>query len=81
MGAPQPVAHKIIYEQPVNERTRVFLRLEFLFRQAGHHLGCNTEWDSRATLDCVLEIVEIFSNTNLKSFFLKKGASFSVRLS
>jgi len=71
-NATLPEAHKIIYEQPVNERTRIFLRLEYLFRQAGHHLGCNTEWDSRATLNCVLEIVEIFGNTNLKSEVIKE---------
>lgn len=69
---PQPAPARIIYEQPVNERTRVFLRLEYLFRQAGHHLTCHTAWDSRATLNCILEIVEIFGNTNLKSEVIKE---------
>jgi cell division protein ZapD len=62
----------IFYEQPLNERTRTFLRLEFLFRQAAHHLGCETDWDSRATLSCILEIVDIFANTNLKSEVIKE---------
>lgn len=62
----------ICYEQPLNERTRTFLRLEFLFRQAAHHLGCETDWDSRATLNCILEIVDIFANTNLKSEVIKE---------
>jgi cell division protein ZapD len=68
----RPAPDSIFYEQPLNERTRTFLRLEFLFRQAAHHLGCATEWDSRATLNCILEIVDIFSNTNLKSEVIKE---------
>jgi cell division protein ZapD len=62
----------IFYEQPLNERTRTFLRLEFLFRQAAHHLNCESPWDSRATLNCILEIVDIFANTNLKSEVIKE---------
>ncbi len=62
----------IFYEQPLNERTRTFLRLEFLFRQAGHHLKGDSEWDSRATMQCILEIVDIFGNTNLKSEVIKE---------
>ncbi|NIR61926.1 MAG: cell division protein ZapD, partial [Gammaproteobacteria bacterium] len=29
---------RVVYEQPLSERVRVLLRLEFLFEQAGHHL-------------------------------------------
>ena len=68
----QSVPKKILYEQPLNERIRTFLRLEYLFKQAGHHLKCDSEWDSRATLACILEILAIFGNTNLKSEVLKE---------
>lgn len=70
--SPGPAAGNIFYEQPLNERTRTFLRLEYLFRQAGHHLEGDTEWDSRATMNCILEIVDIFGNTNLKSEVIKE---------
>ncbi len=70
--SPQSVSNTICYEQPLNERTRTFLRLEYLFRQAGHHLDSDTEWDSRATMNCILEIVDIFGNTNLKSEVIKE---------
>jgi len=66
------VPQRILYEHPLNERTRVFLRLEYLFKQAAHHVKHGTEWDSRATLDCILEILSIFGNTNLKSEVLKE---------
>ncbi|MEO6696795.1 MAG: cell division protein ZapD, partial [Gammaproteobacteria bacterium] len=32
------MAEKITYEQPLNERIRTFLRLEFLFQQIQHTL-------------------------------------------
>jgi cell division protein ZapD len=66
------VATRILYEHPLNERVRTFLRLEYLFKQAAHHIGHSTEWDSRATLNCILEILSIFGNTNLKSEVLKE---------
>jgi cell division protein ZapD len=68
----RPEPGTICYEQPLNERIRTFLRLEYLFRQAGHHLDGDTEWDSRATMNCILEIVDIFGNTNLKSEVIKE---------
>jgi cell division protein ZapD len=70
--SPLPVPDKILYEQPLNERIRTFLRLEYLFRQAAYHLSRDTEWDSRATLTCILDILGIFGNTNLKSEVLKE---------
>ena len=68
----QTVHEKVLYEQPLNERTRTFLRLEYLFKQASYHLPRESEWDSRATLTCILEILDIFGNTNLKSETLKE---------
>jgi len=70
--SPQPAPEKILYEHPLNERVRTFLRLEYLFKQAAHHLNCETEWDSRATLTCILDILAIFGSSNLKSEVLKE---------
>lgn len=78
--SPQPVPNKILYEQPLNERIRTFLRLEYLFKQAGYHLKGDSEWDSRATLTCILEILAIFGNTNLKSEVLKELERHSTNL-
>ena len=72
-GKPLKTApEKVLYEQPLNERIRTFLRLEYLFKQASYHLPRESEWDSRATLTCILEILDIFGNTNLKSETLKE---------
>ena len=66
------MAREILYEHPLNERVRTFLRLESLFTQAAHHAKRSSEWDSRATLSCILEILSIFGNANLKSEVLKE---------
>ncbi|VAW71488.1 Cell division protein ZapD [hydrothermal vent metagenome] len=61
----------IIYEQPLNERIRTFLRLEFLFSQAAQHLHDDSEWGSRNALNSLLDILSIFSRTELKTEVLK----------
>ncbi|MEE9493313.1 MAG: cell division protein ZapD [Gammaproteobacteria bacterium] len=63
---------KIVYEQPLNEITRTFLRLEFLFSQAAHHLRGQHSWDSRSTLNSLLEIISIFERSDLKKEVLKE---------
>lgn len=68
----RPDQNIVLYEYPLNERIRTFMRLEYLFKQAGHHLKGRSVWDSRATLNCILEIIDIFGNTNLKSEVLKE---------
>ena len=68
----RPDKRQVLYEYPLNERIRTFMRLEYLFKQAAHHLNGRSAWDSRATLNCILEIIDIFGNTNLKSEVLKE---------
>lgn len=63
---------KIIYEQPLNERTRAFLRLEFLFSQAAHFLRGANQWESRSALGSLLEILAIFERSDLKTETLKE---------
>lgn len=70
--AAHPVTDKIIYEQPLNERIRSFLRLELLFAQASHHLHGTSQWDSRGTLNSLLDILSIFGRTDLKTEVLKE---------
>jgi len=66
------VKQNIIYEQPLNERIRTFLRLEFLFAEAAHHLRGKSHWDSRSTLTALLDIMAIFGRTDLKTEALKE---------
>lgn len=66
------VDHKVIYEQPLNERIRSFLRLEFLFQQVRHQLGGTSPWDSRAAMNTLLDILSIFGRSDLKTEVMKE---------
>ncbi len=62
----------VIYEQPVTERIRAFMRLEHLFSQAAYTLRGYSVWDSRATITSLLNILEILSRGELKSELIKE---------
>ena len=47
----------IAYEQPLNERMRNFLRLDFLYQQAVHHHTKSDPWSTRAAVSGLLEIL------------------------
>lgn len=64
--------HKIIYEQPLNERMRSFLRLEYLFRQVDFSLNGTSVWDSRAALEGIIEIHNLVGRSDLKTEILKE---------
>ncbi len=61
-----------IYEFPLNERIRVFIRLEQLFLQLNHFLNGSTVYDKRAAISVLLDILTIFSRSDIKSELLKE---------
>ena len=62
----------IIYEQPLNERIRNFIRLEHLFQQAFYTLRGYSIWDSRATISSLIDILDILSRSDIKTELLKE---------
>lgn len=62
----------VIYEQPLTERIRNFMRLEHLFNQAAYTLRGYSIWDSRATISSLIDILEILSRGELKSELIKE---------
>ena len=62
----------ITYEFPLNERIRVFIRLEQLFQQFLHFSAGATASDKRAALSALLDIIMIFQRNDLKSEVLKE---------
>lgn len=62
----------ITYEFPLNERIRVFIRLEQLFQQFSHFSQGNTVSDKRAAIIVLLDIMSIFRRNDLKSEILKE---------
>lgn len=60
------------YEFPLNERIRVFMRLEQLFQQLSHFMAGDSVFDKRAAVDTLLDILVIFSRSDLKSELIKE---------
>ena len=62
----------IIYEQPLSERIRTFLRLEFLFRRARYLLGQESPWASRLTFEVIIDVMAVLSRADLKKEVIKE---------
>ena len=62
-----PQAAQAHYEQPVSERMRTFMRLEFLYRQMLYNSDLETNLATRATIDGLLEIMAILSRGDVRS--------------
>jgi cell division protein ZapD len=62
----------IVYEQPLNERVRAMLRLEYLFERAAYRIDGSTVWDSRATLDALMDILALLTRSDLRQEIIKE---------
>jgi len=68
----EPEAAPVVYEQPLNERMRTFLRLEFLYIQATYHSESPSPWSSRAAVSSLLEILAITARGDSRGDVLKE---------
>ncbi|MCX4190772.1 cell division protein ZapD [Methylophaga sp. OBS3] len=62
----------ITYEQPLNERIRTFLRLEFLFARVDKAMQFDDELSHRDAIDAMLDILSVFERNDLKAEVLKE---------
>jgi cell division protein ZapD len=62
----------VLYEQPLNERMRTFLRLEFLYTQLNYHTAQQSAWSSRGAVSSLLDIVAILSRGDVRGDVLKE---------
>ena len=70
----EPVAEPamLVFEQPLNERMRTFLRLDFLYNQALHHNEMASPWGSRAAMSSLIDILAITTRSDVRSDVLKE---------
>jgi cell division protein ZapD len=61
-----------VYEQPLNERMRTFLRLDFLYHQTLFHEEHEDSWSTRAAMSSLLEILAITARGDIRSEVLKE---------
>jgi cell division protein ZapD len=62
----------LIFEQPLNERMRTFLRLDFLYNQALYHNETPSLWGSRAAMASLLDVLAITTRSDTRSDVLKE---------
>jgi cell division protein ZapD len=72
--APTPgqAAAPLIFEQPLNERMRTFLRLDYLYNQALYHNEKASQWGSRAAVGSLIDILAITTRSDVRSEVLKE---------
>lgn len=61
-----------VYEQPLNEKVRTFLRLEKLFQAYSFHLKHGSDWNNRIAIDCILQLLAFTTRTDVKLEVLKE---------
>ncbi len=62
-----PVRGQNFYEQPLIERMRTFMRLEFLYQQLLYNGESESDWASRATIATLLDIMAILSRGDVRN--------------
>jgi len=55
-----------IFEQPLNERFRLMLRIEQLFARMDHHLAGEDPWDTHAALQALMELLQMVARGDSK---------------
>ncbi len=69
---PGAEAAMLVFEQPLNERMRTFLRLDFLYNQALHHNEMGSPWGSRAAMASLIDILAMTTRGDVRSDVLKE---------
>jgi len=65
-------SESLIFEQPLNERMRTFLRLDFLYNQALYHNEMASQCGSRAAMSSLIDILAITTRGDTRSDVLKE---------
>jgi cell division protein ZapD len=68
----ETVTDTLVFEQPLNERMRTFLRLDFLYNQALHHNERASPWGSRAAVSSLIDILALATRGDVRSDVLKE---------
>lgn len=73
ISPPEPApGAPVVYEQPLGERMRTFLRLEYLYQQLLFQMERHSPWATRAAMASMLDIVAILSRGDLRKDVIKE---------
>ncbi len=66
------MSDQLIFEQPLNEHIRTFLRLEHLFNQFHQHLEHTSAWDTHSAVKALLDITSMLGRGDIKRETIKE---------
>ena len=64
----------IVFEQPLTERVRAFLRIEFLFDEYTRHRADSSSFGTRASMRSFLDILAVIGRSDLRTDLMKDFA-------
>lgn len=70
-GSP-PLASQILFEHPLNERIRTFLRLEHLFEKLEHFMPQYDSWATRVAVESLIDLTTVTARADLKTEIAKE---------
>ena len=68
----EPASSRVVYEQPLGERIRSFLRLEYLFERANFELSGDSLWATRTTMEILIDIMALMGRSDVKKEIIKE---------
>lgn len=74
------MSNQTIYEQPLNERVRTLLRLEYLFNQFDYFFQLPDPFASRSAIDSLQGIIQILCRPELKNELSKELDRYGAKL-
>lgn len=71
---PTPAASSgvVRFEQPLTERMRTFLRIEFLYKQAKFHADDSADFSARAAIASLLDLMTLLGRGDIRSDVIKE---------
>ncbi len=63
---------QIVFEHPLNERIRTFLRMEHLFEKVGFFMPQYDPWATRVAVEALLDITAVTARSDLRTEILKE---------
>lgn len=80
MSLTEPTIESVAFEHPLNERTRSFLRLQFLLSELEHHRRDFSDWGLRASMRALLDTLSVLGRTDFKTELLKELSDWQAAL-
>lgn len=62
---------ELIYEHPLNEKIRTYLRVEYLFNQLNQLTALESEWQQQAFFNSLFDLIEVLDRNDVRPDLIK----------